>query len=101
MQRMQTLLGHLGPAAAASVSLHTTAAAGTSVVAPSPRQMVESGDDIVVVSARRTPIGKAKRGSFKVFQVKIHMMTQKTSKNKHTKLDKSAKLYNFTQAMKH
>lgn len=26
-------------------------------------------DDIVIVSARRTPIGKAKRGSFKVWEM--------------------------------
>ncbi|XP_072029217.1 3-ketoacyl-CoA thiolase B, peroxisomal-like isoform X2 [Amphiura filiformis] len=74
MQRMQTLLGHLGPttnrslldAAGTNISLHTTAAGGSSVgVGAAPRLMVERGDDVVVVSALRTPIGKAKRGSFK------------------------------------
>lgn len=73
---MQTLVGHLGPktniitqaTAAAGHEAPGTAGATVGVgggVAPRPRQMVERADDVVVVSALRTPLGKAKRGSFK------------------------------------
>ena len=84
MQRMQTLLDHLGPAASRSFSdsgicLQKTAGAGATFGAAgvAPRRMVERADDIVIVSALRTPIGKAKRGSFKV-RICTYQFTQKS-----------------------
>ncbi|XP_070565187.1 3-ketoacyl-CoA thiolase B, peroxisomal-like [Ptychodera flava] len=59
MERLKTIAGHLASSPGSSVSIQsnpTNALCALNQTGP---------DDVVVVSAKRTPIGKAKRGSFK------------------------------------
>ncbi|XP_030845967.1 3-ketoacyl-CoA thiolase A, peroxisomal [Strongylocentrotus purpuratus] len=76
MHRMNALLGHLSrgiqhgsPAAGTAARLHnctpTLAAAGGTVQRRAVAERKKNTDDVVVVSALRTPIGKARKGSFK------------------------------------
>ena len=55
-KRLQTVLGHID-------SKEVSLAQQPTAALPSYHQ---KPDDIVIVAARRTPLGKAKRGSFKV-----------------------------------
>ena len=62
MERTKVILGHLSAGPLKQVELRQTSA-GMSC------SFRDRDEDIVVVSAKRTPLCKAKRGQFKVFIV--------------------------------
>ena len=59
MERLKVLSNHVNPCPQWSVARRDVAGRDPPIFPNSP-------EDIVVVAAKRTPIGKAKRGSFKV-----------------------------------
>ncbi|XP_038044484.1 3-ketoacyl-CoA thiolase B, peroxisomal-like [Patiria miniata] len=70
MNRLQTITGHLAvppqrPTSVNVVPRETAAASGAGVGTSWVPARAPRHDDVVVVCAKRTPIGKAKRGSFK------------------------------------
>ena len=66
MDRLKVLSNHVNPRSQWSVATRDVAGRES----PS---FMNSPDDIVVVAAKRTPIGKAKRGSFKVARIDINL----------------------------
>ena len=73
MERLKVVSNHVNPASSWSVA--TRGVAGQEA----PR-FANNPDDIVVVAAKRTPIGKAKRGSFKVNQFQMAFVCKKKKK---------------------
>ena len=60
MQRLKIISGHLSPGGSSGSRLRAAECRSAAGVSGG------SGEDVVVVHGRRTAIGKAKRGAFKV-----------------------------------
>lgn len=69
MNRLKLISGHLSPGGSAA-PLPDLRSSDCGCAAPSP------GDEVVVVHGRRTAIGKAKKGSFKVDTVRENSRTR-------------------------